>query len=700
MKKRPSGFRAAAMAVAAVAIAAIAIPLLSSSVGATVWVPPASPSTTAPFNECPAIGDSTQGCAVLIILSSSGPATIVDNPNTTCGPSGHLACDGPFDGQDDTLVGIVNQTNVAIPTVALSSSTDIFGFDGDGICSSSHGAPTYGDWTGQTGCPYDTTGYGGPGTSFSGYSSATKFKVGNVNFSGGGLAAGSSTFFSLESSLNSANFTIPASFVVTKSATPGSVIAGSSTPITYTLTAQNLGGTAGDLTISDGIPTGTTYVAGSVFCPAVTTPETCTAGETGGNVSYDITNVPAGASIAVTFQVTANASTTSSTVSNTAIWSGPGCITPTGDGNTGNTGGDDDGTPLVAPAAIAIVTCDTNTTTTTVTAPIPVTITADATSTVYGTVPTVGFTIAGDTDGPPATGPTCVSGVVATTPVGTYTNSTTPLGNSCSGASDPRYTISYDPANAVVTPAVLTATAANGTFIYGGGATPALRARFVLPTISVASITGFVNSETSAIITTQPTCTTTATGSSPVGNYPTTCSGGVAPNYSFNYVAGVMAVTPAALTVTASSAQANIGAAIPAVTASYTGFVNSDTVSSLTTAPTCSTTATTSSPAGVYPTSCTGAVDPNYVISYVPGTLGLTAAPVTAPAAATPAAPAAAAAAPAAAPATAASTSPAIAFTGAMLDQEWIFGVSALLVGFALLLIGRRMRQPKHAAGR
>jgi hypothetical protein len=683
------------MAVAAVAIAALAIPLLSSSVGASLWTPPATPSTTAPFNECPAIGDSTAGCALLIILPPTGSAQILENTATNCGPSNNKACDGPFDGDDDTLVGILNETSVSIPTVALSSNTDIFGFDGDGICSLKSGNPTYGNWVGQSGCPYGTTGYEGPGTSFSGYSNSNHYKTGNVNF-GAGLAAGSSTFFSLESSLNSADFTIPASFGVTKSATPSSVIAGdASTPITYTLTAHNFGGVSGSLTISDGIPTGSTYVGSSATCPAVTAPETCSANEASGVVSYDITNVPAGESIAVTFQVTANADATSP-ISNTAIWSGPGCVPPvvtTIAGDTGDTGDTSDGTPdAIAPEAM-VLTCDTDTTTTTVTPQIPVTISADATSTVYGTAPTVGYTITGDTDGAPATAPTCTTGVVATTPIGTYTNVTTPLGNSCSGAVDPRYSFTYDPANAVVTPAVLTATAANGSFVYGGGATPAIRSHFTLPTVTVASILGFVNSETSSIITTQPTCTTTATASSPVGSYPTTCSGGVAPNYTFAFVAGTMSVTPAALTITASSAAANIGATIPAITPSYAGFVNSDTASSLTTAPICSTTATSTSPAAVYPTSCAGAIDPNYVISYVPGTLGLTAAPVSAPATTTPTTPAAA-------PVVAASTSPAIAFTGAFLDEEWVIGVSALLLGIGLVLIGRRLRQPRHAASR
>ena len=157
---------------------------------------------------------------------------------------------------------------------------------------------------------YGTTGYEGPGTSFNGYSSSTHYKVGNVNFSSGGLGAGSSTFFSLESNLSGATFTVPASFVVTKSASPSGVIAGdASTPITYTLTATNLGNAVGDVTISDGIPTGTTYVASSAACPTVTLPETCMAGESGGIVSYAIDDVPGGTTVAVTFQVTANAAT-------------------------------------------------------------------------------------------------------------------------------------------------------------------------------------------------------------------------------------------------------------------------------------------------------------------------------------------------------------------------------------------------------
>ena len=46
------------------------------------------------------------------------------------------------------------------------------------------------------------------------------------------------------------------------------------------------------------------------------------------------------------------------------------------------------------------------------------------------------------------------------------------------------------------------------------------------------------------------------------------------------------------------------------------------------------TTATTGSPAGTYPITASGAVDPNYNISYLPGTLTIGQAPLTVTAAA------------------------------------------------------------------
>ena len=87
-------------------------------------------------------------------------------------------------------------------------------------------------------------------------------------------------------------------------------------------------------------------------------------------------------------------------------------------------------------------------------------------------------------------------------------------------------------------------------------------------------------------------------------------------------------VSPAPLTITANKQVMVYGGTIPTLTASYTGFVNGDTSASLTTPPNLTTTATPSSPVGSYEIDASGAVDPNYNISYVKGTLIVATAPV------------------------------------------------------------------------
>ena len=154
----------------------------------------------------------------------------------------------------------MNDTAVPIPSVNLSSTNDIFHFDGDGICS--HGFTPF---VGSSYCTNGnvTTGYEGPINTFSGYTSSDGYTTGVVNFDA--LAPGASTFFSLESSLSGVSFIIPADFSVTKSVTSrGPYYAGdASTPITYRLAAHNFGGVSGPVPIRDTVPTATTIVTGS-----------------------------------------------------------------------------------------------------------------------------------------------------------------------------------------------------------------------------------------------------------------------------------------------------------------------------------------------------------------------------------------------------------------------------------------------------
>jgi hypothetical protein len=226
---------------------------------------------------------------------------------------------------------------------------------------------------------------------------------------------------------------------------------------------------------------------------------------------------------------------------------------------------------------------------------------------------TVSFTLNGSSVG---SGSTDSSGVatkstvsLAGISVGTYS---TAVGASFAG--DSSYSTSSGTGSLTVSKATLTVTAPSPIITYGQ-AVPSLAPGY----------SGFVGSDTASSLTTQPTCSTgSVTGA---GSYPVTCSGGVSSNYSFSYVAGTLTVTKATLTVTAPSPTITYGQSVPALAPGYSGFVGSDTASSLTTQPTCSTGSVTG--AGSYPVTCSGGVSSNYSFSYVAGTLTVNKAALT-----------------------------------------------------------------------
>jgi len=168
-------------------------------------------------------------------------------------------------------------------------------------------------------------------------------------------------------------------------------------------------------------------------------------------------------------------------------------------------------------------------------------------------------------------------------------------------------------ASYMVIPAMLTITASSGSMTYGG----------TTPTIT-PSYSPFANGDSAASLTTQPTCSTAATSHRAVGSYTSSCTGAVDANYMINYTAGSVTVGQATLTITASSGSMTYGGATPIITPSYSPFTNGDSAASLTTQPTCSTTATNHSPVGNYSSSCTGAADANYKIGYTAGSVTVT----------------------------------------------------------------------------
>lgn len=165
---------------------------------ATLAATPAQAAPPAPpFNQCPPVGADTS-CAILLVINPDGTVTAVSDPSQ-----------GPFDGSEDTLIGVQNNSSTSVPSLHLAGAPNPeapFGFDGDGLCAGYTPAPA--------GCPFGPTGYEGPNTSFSGI--AADALSGDVNFTGG-LAPGASAYFSLESAIDATTLVVGPSSQVTVS---------------------------------------------------------------------------------------------------------------------------------------------------------------------------------------------------------------------------------------------------------------------------------------------------------------------------------------------------------------------------------------------------------------------------------------------------------------------------------------------------
>ncbi len=98
---------------------------------------------------------------------------------------------------------------------------------------------------------------------------------------------------------------------------------------------------------------------------------------------------------------------------------------------------------------------------------------------------------------------------------------------------------------------------------------------------SAPSYSGFLNGDTAAWLTTQPTCDAATTHQPGRHLRHVVCSGATDPNYSITYVDGSVTVAPAPVMVTASSAYMVYGATVPAVTPSVDGLQNGEGASVL-----------------------------------------------------------------------------------------------------------------------
>ena len=196
----------------------------------------------------------------------------------------------------------------------------------------------------------------------------------------------------------------------------------------------------------------------------------------------------------------------------------------------------------------------------------------------------------------------------ASSPVGGYT--IVP-----SGLSAANYSFNYVNGTLTVHPATIMVAADDQSRAYGA----------TNPVFTV-SYSGFVNGDTTNVLSGAPELTTSADTNSPAGSYDIVAALGTlsTTNYALQFTNGTLTILPYALIVTADNQSRTYGANNPGFTVSYSGFVNGETVTVLGGALVVTSTATAGSPVGTYPITASGYTSTNYSLSYVAGTLTVT----------------------------------------------------------------------------
>jgi hypothetical protein len=151
----------------------ILVAVQALAVLATTFVP-STPAIAAGI--CPAVGVTT-GCGLILTIAADGKTTVTNTGQ------------GPYDGIEDTLVGVVNNSNLPLRALGLNSAESIFGFDGDGLTA--FGIP---------GNSKDASGYGGPNAYYTNITAPGKGVVNFVN----PIPKGGSGYFALEEDLTKA----------------------------------------------------------------------------------------------------------------------------------------------------------------------------------------------------------------------------------------------------------------------------------------------------------------------------------------------------------------------------------------------------------------------------------------------------------------------------------------------------------------
>jgi uncharacterized repeat protein (TIGR01451 family) len=279
----------------------------AAALGATcLFVGPAATSASAApaapnFSICPAV-DVATGCAVVIVVNADGSRTIDDNPGGTML--------GVYDGSDDSLIGIQNNSASPVSSLVLSSTDGVFGFDGDGPCTET--TPPI-----ISNCSADPSGYGGPGVTYSNIS--TDMNTGEIDFSPA-IAAGGTAWTALEATPDASTLSVPSSVGITAD----SPVAPPSSADGFTVTVTNTTTAAISLSsIVDTLPAGFTYTAGTTTGGSTLTWTGPFSVPANGTLVFDFKVTIASTAGPYTDSVTANTAATLTPATATAVITNP-----------------------------------------------------------------------------------------------------------------------------------------------------------------------------------------------------------------------------------------------------------------------------------------------------------------------------------------------------------------------------------------
>jgi hypothetical protein len=245
------------------------------------------------------------------------------------------------------------------------------------------------------------------------------------------------------------------------------------------------------------------------------------------------------------------------------------------------------------------------------------TVTAKPASMTYGaSLPVLTYSYSGFVNGDGTASllgaPLLTTGANKTSPAGTY-----PIACAMGTLASQKYTFNVVNGSLTVNQALIAVQAASLSMTYGG----------VSPLTSYQLI-GFVNGDTSLVVSGIPSVINSATSTVPAGVYPISVAMGslFAANYKFNLGNGSITVRKAPLTVSAKSLSIPVGSAMPALSYLVNGFVNGDTLASATTGAPLVSTSAASLKAGTYAiVAAAGNLSAsNYSFAFVNGTLTVT----------------------------------------------------------------------------